>query len=338
MIVIAWCNRDGRNDVGANRTSRLLEQLKKRGVGCQVIDLWKPNDIYGKIKWVLRVSFLLIIAKRQLVYTSCNPYKHLLLLAFFSTIKRHKLVVDFRDAYSIDIKERNYPGSYIFARFTEKIVYKCCVKFIVVTPGIKKRYEKIFKDDSKIMVVPNGHELDREFLEQLHIRNKKNDGIRVVYPGMYSPYFFNDSGIQYIDRIKCELEKTGRRYEIIFVGTDKRTKELLKHKNNIKFIPDTDNSERLPYKETIEILNTADLVFMPIDNDYGCATKIYDYLALGLPIFNFIDKSNWLHEYIGERIVNNCENLSRFEMDYKGKYHRDNQMKTLVNYICEEEK
>lgn len=336
MLFIGWIHREGRNDVGAVRSSALLKQLEERHIYVEVVNLWKQGDRCDQIKWVFATLYKLITSKSQLVYVSCNPYKHLPVVLLGSWLGRHKLIVDFRDAYSIDIKERNYPGSYRLACFIENIVYKYCEKFILVTPGIKKRYEKIFGSADKLMVVPNGHELNRAFLEKLSTVRKDNSDIKVVYPGMYSPYFSSSQAKEYIRILKSELNKTGKKYEIIFVGTDKETKKLLKDEEYVIFIPNTAGSERLPYEETIKILNKADLVFMPIDNDYGCATKIYDYLALGLPIFNFIDKNNWLHQYIGERIVDDCEKLQRFEMDFKGKYYRDNQMKKLANYIYEE--
>lgn len=336
MFFIAWTNRCGRTDVGAIRSSALLKLLNERGVYPKVIDLWEPFSFFSKLKWATSLLIRMIKKRKQLVYVSCSPYNHLLIVILGVILGNHKLIVDFRDAYSIDIKERNYHGNHKFAQFIEKLLYKCCIKFIVVTPGIKKRYKKIFGNDDKIMVVLNGHELDREFLESLSVKNGKDSNIKVVYPGMYSPYFSIKQGKEYIDILKNELNKTGKKYEIIFLGTDIGTKKLLRGEKHIRFIPDTDDSLRLPYEETIKILNEADLVFMPIDNDYGCATKIYDYLALGLPIFNIINKDNWMHEYIGERIVNSCDNIHRFKIDLDGIYHRDNQMKKLTDYIYDE--
>ena len=336
MFFVGWTNRNGRTDVGAVRSSALLKQLAEKNMYPQIIDIWKQGSRISQIKWAARFLKKMIVNKPQIVYVSCNPYNHLLVVLLGVILGRHKLIVDFRDAYSIDIKERNYPGCYQLARFTEKLIYKFCEKLILVTPGIEKRYENIFGNADKLMVVPNGHELSKALLEQLAGNRKNNNEIKVVYPGMYSPYFSSVQARKYIGILSDELKKTGKKHEIIFVGTDKGTKALLKDEECVRFIPDTAGSERLPYEETIRILNEADLVFMPIDNDYGCATKIYDYLALGLPIFNFIDKNNWLHQYIAGRIVDSCENLHRFEMDYEGKYHRDNQMKKLANYIYEE--
>ena len=338
MIFIAWTKRYGRTDVGAVRSSALLEQLKMREIYPLVIELWKPNSIMLQVRWIISTFLTLVTRKKQLVYVSCSPYKHLLIVLLGVILGRHKLVVDFRDAYSIDIRDKNYSGIYMLAKLTEKIIYRFCVKFIVVTPGLKKRYKEIFGNDKKIMVIPNGHEISKETLDKLqHLqhRERRENFIKVVYPGMYSPYFKPEQARKYIYKLKEKIEGAGVDYEIVFVGTDKETKKLLRNEKNVKFIPDTNDSTRLSYEDTIKILNDADLTFMPINSDYGCATKIYDYLALGLPIFNFIDKNNWLHEYISERIINSCENIRRFEMDYEGKYNRTNQMKKLSIYIAD---
>lgn len=336
MFFIGWTNRAGRTDVGAVRSSALLKQLAEKNIYPEVIDIWKKGNRISQIKWVFSVLIKMLTSSSQIIYVSCNPYNHLLVVLLGVILGRHKLIVDFRDAYSIDIRERNYPGNYMLARITEKLVYKFCTRFVLVTPGVQKRYANIFGNADKLMVIPNGHELNREFLGQLSRRQVNNNLIKVVYPGIYSSYFSTNQAKRYIDILKRKLNKTGKEYEIIFIGTDIGTKKLLRDEEYVKFIPDTADSKRLPYEKTIEILNNADLVFMPIDNDYGCATKIYDYLALGLPIFNFIDENNWLHEVIGDRIVDSCENLPRFELDFAGKYHRDTQMKKLADYIYDE--
>lgn len=182
------------------------------------------------------------------------------------------------------------------------------------------------------MLVPNGHNIPTEFLKSLP-NVKEKDSLLLVYPGKYAEYYGIDKSIEYMNEIESALKKTRKKYSIEFIGTDILTKKIFHKRNHFKFVPQGDNDKRIPYLDTIKELNKANFAFCPILSEYGFATKISDYLAVGLPIYDIYEQEHSIRKMIGQRLFSDLNHIPEFPKDYQGVYHRKNQMKPLVEYL-----
>lgn len=282
LIVYFFSPNDG---VGAQRSKALYSYLlEKESLRLDVVTKNKFMilmyiDIFNKI-WKNDYNK---------VYISCGPFGHLLFTSIICNFFKKELIVDFRDAWSLNILT-NYASSkerktwkYYLSRIIENFVYKNCYSFVVCTQGMKERYEYLFKNSDKILIVDNGY----EFLafEKKTFRDKSF--ISFVCIGKFAEYNKEKAKLALMAIKKNILNKN---IHITFVGSDKRqnlelVKEILPEATLI-FHP------RVNYEEAMEIARSCDvglLVIRDEEIDYG--TKIFDYIGLGMPFYSHLNRS-----------------------------------------------
>lgn len=283
--------------VGALRSRHLANLLEKRGNTLLYFTRKSFGERAGRnrILWLLHLFFSLIKCDFDKIYVTCGPFWHLLVLVFVAKIRRKKMIVDFRDPLSINLFRGNtqFNGKKFNiwkSKFIEKTAYRNCEHFWVCTPGMKEYYEVLFQDATKISVVLNGYSFDeREFFETEMVPERTNE-LSFVCLGKFAEYGDEKSekALRFIEKA-CKRE--GKQFKIYFVGTKKDSTEKVVKRvglaNQVEFVP------RRPYEESIQFASKADIGICIIrDEDLDFGTKVFDYIGLGLPIFNCFQKGS----------------------------------------------
>lgn len=288
---------DQSNNPGApsfERSAAFKEYLKAQGFSCDSIKASR-----------LRVIDLLSGgAKDQVVFLSMPPFRKWWL--FF--IPGIRVILDIRDGWSIamvsgygGLVERR-PAKALFARIIERWAIKRSFFTITCTPGLQEYLEKYSKRE--IYLIPNGvSEADFELAERLRkgsISPQKSsitDVVTFCCAGKFSEYGH--------DKIKLILDVISTRYSehkflIKLFGSDPE--------ENAWLIPYVDKISggrgkvelvnRLPKIDLYSRLAECDIGISVIrDPDYDFGTKVFDYIALGLPVLNYFPEKNSFVRY-----------------------------------------
>ncbi|WP_202079426.1 hypothetical protein [Caldalkalibacillus salinus] len=329
---------DESDGVGALRSLSLYNFLLKENINIKCIskNTFKKNEKF--LVWLFKLLFHIIKTKPKSIYVSCGPFHHLYPLAIVSKLLRIKLLVDFRDPWSLNIK-RAYGKKkklmnvikYSVSVLIEKQVYNICRYFIVCTTGMSEEYTKLFKDCSKIKLITNGHTLDvnREELKE----NKFNNKINYVCIGKFAEYSL-EKAIKTLQSIQmfCSTNKVD--YEIHFIGSEKKVNQ------NAIELSGLSNSKmkfygRRSYIEAIELAKKFDIGICIIrDEKLDFGTKVFDYIGLGLPVIGEFDKTENFYNYFREIIV--CNDIPKVTLEDKIKYKRETIFKDFL-YLFEME-
>lgn len=319
----------------AGKRSAYLHKMLKTKITIRVIEKnsfkgWESN----KFIWLLKTLCILLKKKEMVVYISCGPFWHLPMIALVCLLKKHKVYVDFRDGWSINIRtgygQEN--SRFCFLKYhivltLERFLYSISERFIVCTKGMAKEYRKIFGDDKKIMLIRNGHEIEGEKLKCIcGNMNKHQEMYKVVCAGK----FLHDmpNGKSKIMSLYKRIKKEKKYFKIYFIGTDEDTEKELSAIENIIFC------ERLPYDELINFIADSDLVLTAIRNeDFDYGTKIFDYIALGLPVYDWFNHDKDFYKEFNQFLVEGLDECKKINYDISGKYSRKEAFKSLVDVM-----
>lgn len=210
-----------------------------------------------------------------------------------------KLILDWRDGWSIAIRS-GYGGlrkkRYLKAFFAEIIEFLSLMmseKVITCTPGLytyhTKGIKKIFKH--KVFLLLNGHMvnvIDSNFKKGEFISSKKL--IKVVCAGKFSEYGR--------DKARFIIEKLRSRYNQNHIQLDLIGSEVIGNKWIVDSYSQCNNFSvdifpAMIKSEIFSSLPSYDLgVALIRDPDYDLGTKVFEYVAFGLPIFDYFETQN----------------------------------------------
>lgn len=328
MIMIAYCFgvEDG---VGAKRSRFLYNMLKSRGISINVVDkeAFASKFCKNRLFWLLKCMLFLLKSKKQVVYISCGPFWHLLFVSLTSFLKGHRLFVDFRDPWSLNVKKE--PVSWKrFMRWNiaiciEKMAYSIAEKFIVCTPGMLYQYMDIFSDDTKLFLALNGHEVDNNFLKSV---KRKTIPYKIVCLGKFLSY-----GERYLteyEQLCDKLHDLNADYKIFFIGADAETCSKFSNDAHVNLLP------KMSYKEAINFVSDAQMAILSIrDEDFDFGTKVFDYIALGITMYDCFDHKKTFYNFFKAYIFKNLSNIPDVMPDIEGKFYRGNCLRELCNVL-----
>ncbi len=215
-----------------------------------------------------------------------------------------KIVLDIRDGWSISMNSgyggtsSKSPIKALIATKIEKLAIKISYLTVTCTPGLRDYLENTSK--SKIELITNGITNERiELAKKAKSNIQKRNDSRLVFvcAGQFSEYG--------IGKVKILLKAIIRRYsdcliEIILIGSDESKNNwltdyffALSHgRGKVKILP------RMNISEMYHVMAQADFGMVIIrDPSYDFGTKIYDYIALGLPVVNYFESPNSFTNY-----------------------------------------
>lgn len=315
--------------IGSIRSRALLALLKDQVSDIKIVEK-DSHSQYPKIKFLFDI-FRAMIALPSNVYLSCGPFFQLFMVSLFSFIFRHRLYIDLRDPWSFNIKTGYGSGvcnskvKLFIAEYIERIAYIFCEKFIVCTYGMKEKYEGLFMNGEKLNVVLNGHNLSKENL--LNIADNYNRNIiQVICVGKFACYTKNAEKI--INKLISDFRKHEINFRIHFIGTDSETTRLFSKNKSIIIEP------KISYNQAVRRMNNSDLgISMVRNEDYEFGTKVFDYIALGIPIYDCFSSNKQFSNFFKDYLVSDVSSIKKYEKDYTGKFYRNNQLKVIVEFL-----
>lgn len=242
-------------------------------------------------------------SKEEYILISMPPFNFWLVLVLIMMGK--KLILDFRDGWSI-AQDKGYGNEnkrkQLKARVTRKIerfIIKKSYFSVTCTYGLQKYLE--FVSGEKIRLIPNGVSQE-DFLyakELAATRGKEDIKSKIVFScaGKFSEY-----GVDKVKKIlQVILNRYGNNIRINLIGSDENSNRwVVSYLNEI--------SEGMAVLEIFPKKNRRKLYNVLADSDYGISivrdpsyeigTKVYDYIALGIPVVNYFDTPNNFTNYL----------------------------------------
>ncbi len=225
--------------------------------------------------------------KFDVIFSTSPPVTSHLIAWGLKKILKKPWVADFRDVW-LGTTGEYYPTRLHkkLKSILEKKIFTSADLLITVNPHIQSFYQKKYPN-SPIICLPNGY--DRaDFPESLPSENKE---FRIVYSGTLSSFLNPEIFIEAF-KILCqqnpEFKRLAKFYHIGKV-LGARIEKLLKD-------PDLVNNFTLlgykNHKESIKYLTSANLLLLLSTvgegSDFMTTSKIYEYLATGIPIMALV--------------------------------------------------
>jgi len=185
--------------------------------------------------------------------------------------------------------ETFYDLGIVKSRFSKKILnslasfsYKVPVIITPISEGyVPILIEKYNIPKKKIIVIEHGVDTKKFFPSKV----KENSNTIVMYSGALNVGY---EGYDFDTVIKSAKILEKHPIQFIIRGTGDLKEKLQKMKKNMDIKNLEINTELLPEKELITLLNLADIFLLPMSSvkgiDSGLPTKIMEYQALGKPI------------------------------------------------------
>lgn len=305
--------------VASLRPRALYELLKERGNELILISKYSLKS-KNTFFWSINLFVKLLFGKYDKIYVTCGPYTHLPLIIIASLLRKKKIIVDFRDPWSLNIKTNYGKGTrkrfsvklYISEQI-EKLAYKSCDRFWVCTPGMYKEYSTLFDDDTKLEMVLNGHTI----CNIANTNTPKNKKKKFVCIGKFAEYNY-----QKADFCLKKIKSIGiDNIELYLIGSNVDINKKLIQENNL--INNTYFIKRMPYEDAISFASQCDFGICILRNEeLEFGTKVFDYIGLGLPIFDSFDHSSSFYRFFQEYVTDAQSNNILISEDQKMQFSR----------------
>lgn len=236
------------------------------------------------------------------VFFSMPPFRNISIFFKYSG----RVILDIRDGWSIAQAKgyggivRKRPVKSWFVRRLERFMIRRSYLTITCTPGLRSYLEDI--SGRKVLLVPNG--ISEERLELIcSLRNKTpekpkaDDSLVFACAGKFSEYG--------IDKVKRLLGVIVSRYKnnklkVKLIGSDPESNawvadffcELSQGRGEVEILPRMDDVELFKSMLYIDFG-----IALLRDPGYEFGTKVYDYIALGIPIINYFSVPNEFTDY-----------------------------------------
>lgn len=236
------------------------------------------------------------------VFYSMPPFRGF--SVFFQS--KRKVILDIRDGWSI-AQASGYGGNSppkpfkaFITKQVEKFIIKRSYVAITCTTGLVRHLESV--SGRKIILIPNGISEERiELIKKLkcnhNLSGKSEDILKFVCAGQFSEYgkdkvekLLNVIAARYFED-KLVIELIGSSPEANDWTIDYFNK-ITAGRGVINILP------RMNEEELFKQMLNADFGLTIIrDPLYDLGTKVYDYIALGMPVVNYFDVPNNFTNY-----------------------------------------
>lgn len=263
--------------------------------GISVIRVWMPSLAHIGLfrRLIMYVSFA-ISALFALPFTNsfdiiwaanANIFSSLPAVVF-SFFKRTPIVRNVDDLWPETAIEEGYLREGLLARLgrlTAKLAYKACKAITPISYGYKRELiTKYGIPSGKIHVVEVGVDTNRFCPLKKDIVNfSNNQQLTVMYSGILGTGYHFD----YLLDV-AKLMKNEKGIQFVIRGFGERKKEIQRKQSHLGNVHICE--EFLEFHELIQVLNSADILFLPMKplpaHEAGLPTKLLEYMALGKPI------------------------------------------------------
>lgn len=233
---------------------------------------------------------------------SVGPYYTLPLAVLIKKISRTKVIVDYRDLWSVSFRENEKNScikSMIKSIFIEKPSLRaadaitCCDEESL--KALRSQYR--FLDQIPCRAVLNGY--DDEELKSVTLV-KKNDPEGLLTIAIYGKFevYIGVENLEWFAKSLARAEKIiSKKIEILHFGREENLLRESLTKQGILY----EWGGYVKYQEGIEHLNRrADILLAANDVYYGYGTKIFDYIFLNKPVIMYAVPGSTLYRFVNE--------------------------------------
>ena len=241
------------------------------------------------------------VAKPRYIFFSMPPFRN------FSLFFRRGVILDIRDGWSIAQSSgyggtrKRQPIKAWVARRVERFIIRRSFLTITCTPGLQCYLETL--SGKAVLLIPNGisdarYELAHKVRKSSADRGRVDSSLVFVCAGKFSEYGR--------DKVKRILNVIVNRYssqqlKVLLVGSELEANhwvirffsDISGGRGSVDVLPRVNNDEEL-----YNVMAQADYGLALLrDPDYEFGTKVYDYIAVGLPVVNYFDSPNSFTDY-----------------------------------------
>ena len=228
----------------------------------------------SQVAWFSTIRAQKLAGECRVIYVSCSPFSSSVSAAVVKRRTKLPLVVDFRDAWSLNPHIRFGRLRRALVGRLERFVLGVCDALIVNTEGAGRIYKSVYPEyRNKIVVIPNGYD------ELTPVVRRTNDGIfKIMHVGSFYGTRNPDLLLECLSEINRE--------DIVFVQVGGGFDSYQRFRNQVKI----EVLPALPRQKALELMRDASLLYLkqgwePGVTDYvAVGAKTFEYLATGLPI------------------------------------------------------
>jgi len=322
--------------------------LRRLGTSYRFIVL--PDIFIGWIPMALRKGMEILNKDGiDVIYSSSPPESSAIVGAILKKKARKPLVVDMRDAWTLNPFLTSYPTPLHkrVDRCIEKRVLESCDQLIAVTNGIKEDYLAIYPWlKEKTTVIRHGFDAD-DFPGNC----KPFDKFTITYTGAFYGVRYPELFLAGLRKALDENRIPRDDINVMFVGS--KRKELSKMLEHFALHDVIACTSRVPHKEAVEYACKSHLLLL-VEPSNSLTSKVYEYLVTGNPILAIVpqgeleqlirgysDNSYTTQDVdeIADAIVDAYTKWSKSELhktespkitEYMSKYTRENQTRELI--------
>jgi len=252
-------------------------------------DLFSFPDLFWGWIPLTTIKGIKLIKKHNidLIYVSCKPFSSALIGVLLKFFTKKPLILDFRDAYSLEAKKLIWISSRPrFRKKLDKIFETIFLKyadiFIIVTEKLKELYLRQYPFViDKIFTIHNG--VDSEIIPDSKL-NSKYSKFTIVYGGLYfyEPYERNS---EFFFEALSILKKggliTNRSFQFLFFGNQHDSIRQVAKKYHVEGLV-TANS-RVPFTDILTIILKSHLHLIR-NREFAIPVKLFEAISLNIPL------------------------------------------------------
>lgn len=220
----------------------------------------------------------------DIIYVSCTPYSSAIIGILLKFITKKPLVIDFRDAYALEIRSlRSLFSPFQFRKRLDRWIAHNLLKyvdlFIVVTEEMRKLYIHQYPQvKNKIFAVHNG--FDSEFILN-EKPSSKYAKFTIVYMGDFYLYA-EDSEIFFeaLTLLKKRKRINKSTFQFLFYGDGGKKLAEIARDYGIEDLVSVNS--RIPYEDILNVISRSHLQLLRV-LELAMPTKLYDGLSLNIP-------------------------------------------------------
>lgn len=227
----------------------------------------------SQIAWASWPRGIRLARSSAVVYVSCSPFSSALSGCIIKRVTGRPLVVDLRDAWTLNPHVHHLRFHQRIIEALEHIVFRCADRIILNTDGSKVLYERKYPAyASKMTVIPNGYDRLNIAAPDEPVRSP----FRIVHVGAFYGSRTPDQLLDVLDRFEGDTE---------FVQIGSPHPALQRYSRaRVRTVPQVKHAEALAMMRSASLLYLRQGWEKGVSDYIAVAAKTYEYLATGLPI------------------------------------------------------
>jgi len=266
------------NSVDCNKT-----ETKSKASGLSLISKYIPEFIFE----LLEIAYNLIswkkLKKIHNQYKFDVIYERYAIFSFFTAGMKskfkYKLIMEVNYTASMDLVRIRSKFLLPLAKYVDKFVLQKADKIIVVSSYLKKHLVNDYLiDDAKIIVLPNA--ADPSKFKFINYAEYSENTKYIGFVGGFYPWHGVDLLVEAFNNIKNQYPDT--KLMLIGDGPERRNIEDMVNQYNIQ--DKVIFTGKIQHDELSNYVSKFYLGVMPDSNVYGSPMKIFEYMAMGVPV------------------------------------------------------